>query len=113
AVKAARKKADGDEAFGFDIVAEALRAPSWQIATNAGQDGDVTIEEVLTGQGGYGYNAGTGEFTDLVTNGIIDPSLVATTALLTAASVAGLMLTTDVLITELKDEATPVEGGIN
>ena len=113
AVKASRKKADGDEAFGFDIVAEALRAPSWQIATNAGQDGDVTIEKVLTGQGGYGYNAGTGEFTDLVKNGIIDPSLVATTALLNAASVAGLMLTTDVLVTELKDDATPVEGGVS
>jgi chaperonin GroEL len=113
AVKAGRKKADGDEAFGFDIVAEALRAPSWQIATNAGQDGDVTIEKVLTGQGGYGYNAGNGEFTDLVKAGIIDPSLVATTALLNAASVAGLMLTTDVLVTELKDDATPVEGGVN
>jgi chaperonin GroEL len=112
-VQKARAKADGDEKFGFDIVAGAMRAPCWQIATNAGVDGDVTVEKVLEGKGGFGYNAGTGEYQDLVKAGIIDPALVARTALQNAASVAGLMLTTDVLVTELKDEAEPVEESVH
>jgi chaperonin GroEL len=113
AVNKARAKADGDEKFGFDIVAGAMRFPCWQISTNAGVDGDVTVEKVLEGKGGFGYNAGTGEYQDLVKAGIIDPALVARTALQNAASVAGLMLTTDVLVTELKDDAEPVEESVH
>jgi chaperonin GroEL len=112
-VNKARAKADGDEKFGFDIVAGAMRFPCWQISTNAGVDGDVTVEKVLEGKGGFGYNAGTGEYQDLVKAGIIDPALVARTALQNAASVAGLMLTTDVLVTELKDDAEPVEESVH
>ena len=110
AVEAARSKAKGDERYGFDIVAEALRAPARQIAQNAGVDGDLVCEKVLEGKGGYGYNAATGEYQDLVKAGIIDPALVSKTALTNAASVAGLMLTTDVLVTELKEEAEPATG---
>jgi chaperonin GroEL len=110
AVEAARSKAKGDERYGFDIVAEALRAPARQIAQNAGVDGDLVCEKVLERDGGWGYNAATGEYQDLVKAGIIDPALVSKTALTNAASVAGLMLTTDVLVTELKDEAEPATG---
>jgi chaperonin GroEL len=110
AVQAARSKAKGDERYGFDIVAEALRAPARQIAQNAGVDGDLVCEKVLEGKAGYGYNAATGEYQDLVKAGIIDPALVSKTALTNAASVAGLMLTTDVLVTELKEDAEPTTG---
>ena len=110
AVQAARSKAKGDERYGFDIIAEALRAPARQIAQNAGVDGDLVCEKVLEGKGGHGYNAATGEYEDLVKAGIIDPALVSKTALTNAASVAGLMLTTDVLVTELKEDAEPVTG---
>jgi chaperonin GroEL len=113
AVHAARGKAKGDERFGFDIVAEALRAPARQIAQNAGVDGDLVCEKVLEGKGSFGYNAATGEYEDLVKAGIIDPALVSTTALTNAASVAGLMLTTDVLVTELKEETEPVAGAVS
>jgi len=110
AVNAARPKAKGDERFGFDILAEALRAPTRQIAVNAGVDGDLVCEKVLEGKDAWGYNAATGKYEDLVRAGIIDPALVSTTALTNAASVAGLMLTTDVLVTELKEDAEPVAG---
>ena len=113
AIKAARKDAQGDEVFGFDIVAEALRKPTWQIATNFGTDGDVVVEKVLEGKGAFGFNASTGEYEDLIKAGIIDPALVAKTAIENAASIAGLMLTTDVLITELKDETAPTQGAIS
>ncbi|MFO0783955.1 MAG: chaperonin GroEL [Phycisphaerales bacterium] len=113
AVNAARSKAKGDERFGFDIIAEALREPTRQIALNSGVDGDVVVERVLTSKGSTGYNASTGEYEDLVKAGIIDPALVSKTALTNAASVAGLMLTTDVLLTELKEDAEPTAGSVN
>ncbi|MBL9148694.1 MAG: chaperonin GroEL [Phycisphaerae bacterium] len=115
AVEAAQKKAKGDEKFGYDIVAEALTSCCAQIAKNAGFDGDLVVEKVRDGgkTPGFGFNAATGQYEDLVKSGIIDPALVAKTALTNAASVAGLMLTTDVIITELKEDAKPVEGSVN
>jgi chaperonin GroEL len=112
AVLDAMKKAKGDEKIGYEIVAKALEAPARQIALNAGFDGDLVVEKVKEGKGGFGFNAGTGEYEDLVKSGIIDPALVVRTALQNAASVSGLMLTTDVLVTELKDETQPVEHAI-
>ena len=112
AVEAAQAKAKGEEKIGYDIVLAALEAPAKQIADNAGVDGDVVVERIKEGKGAFGYNAATGEYTDLVKAGIIDPALVARTALLNAASVAGLMLTTNVLVTELKDEAKQTQGSI-
>jgi chaperonin GroEL (HSP60 family) len=112
AINAARGKAKGDEKLGFDIVALAVEACTHRIAENGGYDGDLTVETVKEGTGGYGFNAATGEFTDLVKEGIIDPSLVAKTALINAASVAGIMLTTDVLITELKEDAAEETGAV-
>ena len=113
AVNDARRKAKGDEKLGFDIVAEALEAPAWQIASNAGIDGDLVVEKIKEQKGGFGFNAATGEYEDLSAAGIIDPALVAKTALQSAASVAGLMLTTDVIITELKDEDDPVKDAVS
>ncbi|MBL9001906.1 MAG: chaperonin GroEL [Phycisphaerae bacterium] len=114
AIRAAQKKAKNeDEKLGFDIVIAAVEAPIKQIAENAGYDGDLVVENVKDGKAGnHGFNAATGEYTDLVKAGIIDAALVAKTALINAASVAGLMLTTDVLITELKDEKAVVEGAV-
>jgi chaperonin GroEL len=105
AVEAAKKSAKGDEKIGFDIVAEALRAPARQIADNAGEDGEVVVAQILENKSDtYGYNAATGEYGDMYKFGIIDPAKVAKTALQNAASVSGLALTTDVMITELKEK---------
>ncbi len=113
AIVAARKKAkDDDEKLGFDIVAKAVESCCARIAENAGYDGDLVVEKVKEGSGSFGFNAATGEYTDLVKAGIIDAALVAKTALVNAASVAGLMLTTDVLITELKDDAKAEAGSV-
>jgi len=111
AIRAAQKKAKTeDEKLGYDIVAKAVEAPLKQIAENAGFDGDLVVEKVREAKAksgntiNVGFNAATGEYVDLVKAGIIDAALVAKTALINAASVAGLMLTTDVLIAELKDD---------
>ncbi|MBL8887578.1 MAG: chaperonin GroEL [Phycisphaerales bacterium] len=113
AILKAAGKAKGDEKLGFDIVSRAVEACAKQIAENAGFDGDLVVEKVKEGgKGGnsFGFNSATGEYTDLVKDGIIDPALVAKTALINAASVAGLMLTTDVLITDLKEEQEVATG---
>jgi chaperonin GroEL len=113
AVNHAREKARGDVKCGYDIVAAALEAPLRQIVSNAGADGYLVAEEVKNASGNKGYNAATGQYVDMVKNGIIDPALVARTALLNGASVAGLMLTTNVLVTELKDDEKAVEGAVS
>ncbi len=115
AVDAGRSKARGDEKIGFEIVSKALRSPAHQIATNAGEDGDVIVDRILENKTvSYGYDAANGEFVDMFKAGIIDPAKVARTALLNAASVSGLALTTDVLVTELKDkkDAEPIAGAV-
>jgi len=115
-VDKARARAKGDEKIGFDIVAQALRSPTAQIADNSGQPGDVVVAELLEKLGqnkNIGFNANTGEYVDMFKAGIVDPAKVARTALEMAASVAGLMLTTNVLITELKDkEEEPIHGSV-
>jgi chaperonin GroEL len=111
AIRAAQKKAGSDdEKLGFDIVLRAVEAPMCQIAENAGYDGNLVVEKVKEAKGSNGFNAASGEYLDLVKAGILDAALVAKTALVNAASVAGLMLTTDVLITELKEEKDPATG---
>ena len=106
AVNKVRDKARGDEKIGVDIVVRALAAPTCQIVANTGQDGEVVIAEILERGGNIGYNAATGEYVDMVAEGIIDPAKVSRTALQNAASVAGLVLTTDLMVTEYdeKDE---------
>ncbi len=117
AVEAAKSKAKGDEKIGFDIIAAALQSPARQIADNAGDDGEVVVAEVLANKNpNWGYDAASGQYVDMLKAGIIDPAKVARTALLNAASVSGLALTTDVLVTELKEkkgeETKPVSGAI-
>ncbi|MCC6422037.1 MAG: chaperonin GroEL, partial [Phycisphaerales bacterium] len=118
AVQNAKRQAKGDEKIGFDIVAGALRAPARQIAENAGEDGEVVVATILENKNtSYGYNAATDEYVDMFKAGIIDPTKVARTALLNAASVSGLALTTEVVFTELKEkkgeEATAVSGAVS
>jgi len=103
-VQAARAKAKGDEKVGFDIVCDALKAPTRQIVDNGGEEGDVIVAQLLEKSGNIGYDANTGEFVNMFKVGIIDPAKVAKTALQNAASVAGLMLTTNVVVTDLKDD---------
>jgi chaperonin GroEL len=117
AVMNAKSKARGDEKLGFDIVAEALRWPARQIADNAGEDGEVVVAEIMESKNpAWGYDAANGQFVDMFKAGIIDPTKVARTALLNAASAIGLALTTDVLVTELKEkkdeETRPVSGAV-
>ncbi len=113
AIEAGKKKAKGDEKQGFQIVLDAVSAPARQIAVNAGYDGDLAVEMVLESETNVGLNAATGEYVDLVKAGIIDPALVVKSSLVNAASVAGLMLTTDVMITDLKDDTKPVANAVS
>jgi len=100
----AAKKVEGDEAIGYRIVAKALEFPTRQIAENAGADGGVAVDEILSRGNNIGYDARTDKYVDMFEAGIIDPAKVARVALQNAASVAGLMLTTNVLCTEYKEE---------
>jgi len=114
AVKKAREKARGDEKIGVDIVAKALTAPTRQICENTGQDGDVVVAEIAEQGNNIGYDASTGQFVDMVAAGIIDPAKVSRTALQNAASVAGLLLTTDLMVTEYDEKAEEkVTGAIH
>jgi len=110
--KAMNKIKNEDEKLGYLIVAKAVEACAFQIAVNAGQDGDIVVDKVRDGTGGFGFNAMTGEYVDLIKAGIIDAASVPKTALLNAASVAGLMLTTSVMITEKKDDKAATVGAI-
>lgn len=97
-------KASGDEATGVNIIARALEAPTRQMAANAGFDGSVVVKDVLNGKANYGFNGATGEYGDLVQQGVIDPTKVVRSALQNAASIAGLFLTTECAVSELKKE---------
>ncbi len=102
---------DGDEQTGVDIVREALSAPLRQIATNAGVNPGVVVHKVLEKSGSFGFNADTGEYTDLIKDGVIDPTKVVRSALENASSVARVLLSTEVCITDKpkkdKDDAPP------
>jgi len=103
-------ESDSDEAVGVTIVRRALEEPLRQIAGNAGQEGAVVVGKVREGEGAFGYNAATEKYEDLIAAGVIDPAKVTRTALQNAASIAGMMLTTEAMISELPDEKG--EGGM-
>jgi len=103
-------KVKGDERFGVMIVEKALEAPLAQIADNAGEDGSVVVEMVREKGGSVGFNALTLEYVDMFKAGIIDPAKVVRSALVNAASIAGLLLTTDSMITDYKEDKAKVEG---
>ncbi len=106
------KTANDDQRVGIDIVRRALSAPARQIAENAGADGGVVVGKLLEkGDLNWGYDAQTGEYTDLVKAGIIDPTKVVRTALQDAASVAGLLVTTEAMVAEVPEKKDAAPGG--
>lgn len=107
-------KAKDDERFGIEIVADALKEPARAIANNAGYDGSLVVEEILGKKGWTGFDALTGEYGNMATSGVLDPTKVVRSALQNAASIAGLLLTTNTLVTEFKDDQEKAtEGAIS
>jgi chaperonin GroEL len=116
AVEKARSSAKGDEKVGVDIILKALDAPLRQIADNGGIDGSVVVDIVKGQKGSKGYDANSGEYVDMFAEGIIDPVKVVRTALSNAASIAGLLLTTEALVTNFDQEDKDkrrVEGSVS
>jgi chaperonin GroEL len=111
AVEKRAKDLSGDERIGARIVVRALEEPTRQIVQNAGAEGSVVINELKAKGGNYGYNANDEKVEDMLKAGIIDPTKVTKNALQNAASVAGLMLTTEALVSEIKEKDKPAAGG--
>ena len=115
AVEKARSQAKGDERIGVDIILHALEAPIRQIASNGGIDGSVVADEVSQKDTNIGYDANKGEYVDMLKAGIIDPVKVVRVALTNAASISGLLLTTEALVTNLEKEDAKkhrIEGSV-
>jgi chaperonin GroEL len=104
-------KLEGDEQIGVDIVKRAIEAPLRSLASNAGVEGSIIVQEVKRRKNNEGYNVGTGQYEDLVKAGVVDPKKVTRTALQNAASIAALLLTTECLITELPEKEKPAPAG--
>ncbi|MCK6481893.1 MAG: chaperonin GroEL, partial [Planctomycetes bacterium] len=102
-IDALAKDLRGDERIGARVVQAALRGPAFHIAENTGRNGSVVVEEILERKDPVGFDAVSGEFVDLWKAGIVDPAKVTRTALQNAVSIAGLLLTTSVMVTELKE----------
>jgi chaperonin GroEL len=105
----------GDEKIGAQIVRRAIEEPIRQLCANAGVEGSIVVQEVYSKQGNWGYNVATAEYEDLVKAGVVDPTKVTRTALQNATSVAGLLLTTEAMITDLPEPekaAAPAGGGM-
>ena len=107
ALDRARKDARGDEKIGVEIVRRALEEPLRQIADNAGVEGAIVVQKVSAGEGGFGFNADTEEYEDMIAAGLLDPTKVARTALENAASIAGLLLTTEAVVADIPEEEKP------
>jgi len=116
AVEKLHAELQGDEKLGAAIVLRALEEPTRHIASNSGHDGGVIAQEVKSNSGAVGFDANTGNFVDMFEAGIIDPTKVTRTALQNAASIAALMLTTEAMITSIKDDekegAAKIEGAV-
>src|SRR5437762_6998526 len=107
------KNIEGDEKVGVAIVRRAIEEPTRQLADNAGQEGALVVEEIKKRKGNEGYDVANDEYTDLVKAGIVDPTKVTRSALQNAASIAGLLLTTEALVTEIpeKEKTPPMPPG--
>ena len=107
------KGANHDQDQGIKIVQRAMEEPLRQIVANAGEEGSVVLNNVLGQDGNHGYNAGTGEYGDMISMGILDPTKVTRVALQHAASIAGMMVTTEAMVAEMPDDtpAAPMPGG--
>jgi chaperonin GroEL len=106
-------EAEGDEAVGVQIVRSALESPVRQLVDNAGIEGALVVQEVKGGKGSYGFNVATRKYSDLIKDGVLDPAKVTRTALQNAASIAGLLLTTECMVTEIPEDKkpAPMPGG--
>ncbi len=102
---------EGDEAVGAQIVRRAIEAPLRQLCANAGEEGALVVKEVLNSKGAWGYNVATGKFEDLIKAGVVDPTKVTRSALQNAASVAGLLLTTECMIADKPEEKPAMPAG--
>ncbi|MBP6506756.1 MAG: chaperonin GroEL [Opitutaceae bacterium] len=111
AVDAAIAALEGDEKLGAQIVRRAIESPLKQLVSNAGIEGAVVVQQVLNSKGNIGYNVATGEYVDLVKAGVVDPTKVTRIALQNAASIAGLLLTTEAIITDAPDKDKAPAGG--
>ena len=101
-----------DQNYGIVIARRAMESPLREIVVNAGEEPSVVLNKVASGKGNYGYNAQTDEYGDMVEMGILDPTKVTRTALQNAASIAGLMITTEAMVAEApKKESAPAPGG--
>jgi chaperonin GroEL len=108
AMKALEKtKLPGEEQLGVNLIKRALEEPVRQIANNAGFEGSVVVQEVINGKDAYGFNAETGQYEDLIKSGVIDPTKVTRFALQNAASVAGLLMTTEAMVAEKPEKKKP------
>jgi len=103
-------KVKGDQQFGVEIVKRACEAPMRQIAENAGEDGSVVVDEAQDKKANEGFNALTGTWTDMFKAGVVDPCKVVRSALQNAASISGLMLTTNTMVTSIEDDKAAVDG---
>jgi chaperonin GroEL len=116
AVQKLHESLTGDEKLGASILLRALEEPIRYIASNSGHDGAVIADEVRNREGSIGFNANTGEYLDMFAAGIVDPTKVTRSALQNASSIASLMLTTEAMITNIKDDekdnASRVEGSV-
>jgi chaperonin GroEL len=114
AVDAVIKSLEGDEKIGATIIRRAIEEPLRMIVSNAGEEGAVVIGKIHDSkEHNFGYNAGTGVYEDLVAAGVIDPTKVTRTALQNASSIAGLMLTTEAMISEIPEKKEAAGGGHN
>ena len=111
AIEKAATLLEGDEAIGASIVRRAIEAPLRKLCDNAGVEGSLVVQQVLKSKGAMGYNVATDKHEDLIKAGVVDPTKVTRTALQNAGSVAGLLLTTDCMITDIPEEEKAAPGG--
>ena len=111
AIEKSANNLEGDEAIGAAIVRRAIESPLRKLCDNAGVEGSLVVQQVLKSKGSMGYNVATDKHEDLIKAGVVDPTKVTRTALQNAGSVAGLLLTTDCMITDIPEEEKPAPGG--
>ena len=111
AIEKSATELEGDEALGATIVRRAIESPLRKLCDNAGVEGSLVVQQVLKSKGATGYNVATDVYEDLIKAGVVDPTKVTRTALQNAGSVAGLLLTTDCMITDIPEEEKPAPGG--
>jgi chaperonin GroEL len=97
--------ANEDQTVGINLARRAMESPLRQIVDNAGDESSVVLDKIKNGEGNFGYNAGTGEYGDMIDMGILDPAKVTRTALQAAGSIAGLMITTEAMVADIPSEA--------